>query len=92
LRNPHGFPPRKFVLKKDRKNWAIYCDSERYAGFGCDIIVWDESNTNRQSYTQIGTNYHDYYRTYANDVNFHNFFTNTWKFTVEEIEVFEIAN
>jgi hypothetical protein len=94
LRNPHGVPPRKFALKEEMMDDAIYCRSGWCAGFGydyngiCDISVYDNCNNNRNSYTQIGTRYEN--RTYANDTQFEKFFTGDVYFTVKEIEVFEI--
>jgi hypothetical protein len=48
-------------------------------------------NANRNSYTCIGTRWSDY-TTYANDTAVNDFFTGAEKFTVKEIEVFEIAD
>jgi actin-related protein len=39
LRNPHGVPPRKFALKKEKKEKAIVCSSTYCAGFGNDTYV-----------------------------------------------------
>jgi hypothetical protein len=96
LRNPHGVPPRKFALKAEKKEYAIYCKSTFCAAFGydswsgCDILVRDNCNTNRNSYTAVGTNWND--RVYANDTTFKDFLTGAGNFTVKEIEVFEIAD
>jgi hypothetical protein len=96
LRNPHGVPPRKFALKAEKKQYAICCSSAFCAGFGnnyngwCEIAVSDTCNANRGSYTQIGTLWRD--TTYANDTTFKYFLTGAEKFTVKEIEVFEITN
>jgi hypothetical protein len=92
LRNPHGVPPRKFALKADKKQYAIYCNSGYGPRFGwCgDILVYDNCNTNRDSYTRIGTHYGD--RTYANDTAFEYFLTGAEKFTVKEIEVFQVTD
>jgi hypothetical protein len=90
LRNPHGVPPRKFALRAEGKHYAIYCDSAYCAAFGGCIAVRDNCNANRDSWTQIGTNWSD--RMYANDTGFANFFTGAENFTVKEIEVFQIAD
>jgi hypothetical protein len=90
LRNPHGVPPRKFPLKAERKQDAIYCDSERGPRFGNCIYVSDNCNANRNSHTRIGNDWGD--RVYANDTAFKDFFTGAFNFTVKEIEVFEIAD
>jgi hypothetical protein len=92
LRNPHGVPPRRFALKKDKKWDAIYCCSARCAAFGWggDIYVDDNCNASIYNYTRIGTRWND--STYANDTAFETFFTGAEAFTVKEIEIFEIAN
>jgi hypothetical protein len=95
LRNPHDIPPRKFVLRAERKQHAIYCDSGHGPAFGrtdswSDICVYDNCNRNRDSYTHIGTRHGD--RMYANDTSFEYFFTGALNFIVNEIEVFEIAD
>jgi hypothetical protein len=96
LRNPHGVPPRKFALKKERKESAIYCYSRCCAGFGyynyygCEIRVSNNCN-NRNNYTHIGTRWGSN-TTYANDTQFGDFFTGAELFTVKEIEVFEIED
>jgi hypothetical protein len=92
LRNPHGVPPRKFALNEEKKAGAICCRDELCALFGewCEILVSDNCNTNRNSYTRIGTRYGN--KTYENDTQFEDLFTGAWNFTVKEIEVFEIEN
>jgi hypothetical protein len=93
LRNPHGAPPRQFALTAERKQEAINCGSAYCTVFGgensCDIVVKDNCNTNRSSYTKIGTNWTD--STYANDTAFKDFLTGMANFTVKEIEVVENA-
>jgi hypothetical protein len=41
LRNLYGVPPRKFALKAEKKQYAIYCTSVCCAalGYGCEIAV-----------------------------------------------------
>jgi hypothetical protein len=92
LTNPHGIPPRKFVLKAERKQYAMYWNSTRCAVLGsdCELLVSDNCNTNTESYTKIGTRWSN--TTYENDTTFEDFFTGAKKFTVKEIEVFEIAD
>jgi hypothetical protein len=90
LRNPHGIPPRKLALKNEYQERALRCDSRDCARFGWDILVCDNCNTNRESFTAIGTNWND--SDYANDVDVRDLFTGAFKFTVKEIEVFEITN
>jgi hypothetical protein len=90
LRNPHGVPPRKFALRAEKKEKAIYCWSAWGAVFGSDIAVADSCNANTHSFSHLGTRYGD--GTYANDTAFDYFFTRGERFTVKEIEVFEIAD
>jgi hypothetical protein len=91
LRNPHGVPPRKFALRAEERQKAIYCDATCCAvfGTGCDMYVYDNCSANRNSRTCTATHWGD--RVYANDTTFGDFLTGTEKFTVKEIEVFEIA-
>jgi hypothetical protein len=89
LRNLHGVPPRKFALRKEKKQDAIYCTSDCCAEFG----QWDNyvsGSFNQTSFTSIGTNWSN--RTYANDIPFRDFFTGAYKFTVKEIEVFKVTD
>jgi hypothetical protein len=92
LRNPHGVPPRKFALRAEKRERAILCNSAYCSIFGSngDIYVSNNCNANRGSYTHIGTRYSN--TTYANDTAFADFFTGALYFTVNEIEVFEIAD
>jgi hypothetical protein len=90
LKNPHGVLPRKFALMAEWKHYAIMCYSARGPVFGGCSYVDDNCNTNRDSYTHFGTNWSG--RAYANDTAFADFLTGADKFTVKEIEVFEIAD
>jgi hypothetical protein len=54
------------------------------------MTVSDSCNTNRNSDNQIGTRWSDC--TYANTTAFEDFLTGAERFTVKEIEVFEIAD
>jgi hypothetical protein len=104
LKNPYGVPPRKFALKAEKKQYAISCNSTYCAafGYGCEIAVKDNYNANRNSFTRIGTDWKNRVETqigsrwiesaYANDTAFEYFLTGAYKFTVKEIEVFEIAD
>jgi hypothetical protein len=91
LKNPHGVPPRKFALQNDMKEYAIICTYDYCALFGKGIGVSNNCNTNRDSYTKIGTRSRND-RTYANDTDFEYFFTGATNFTVKNIEVFEIED
>jgi hypothetical protein len=90
LRNPHGVPPRKFALMAEWKQGAIRCNSALGPAFGNGIFVFDNCNANRDSFTRFGTRWRN--RVYANDTAFEHFLTSAEKFTVKEIEVFEIAD
>jgi hypothetical protein len=98
LNNPHNFPARRFVLKAEKKDEAICCDSDWGPHFH-DIGVFDNCNTNShsrtytccantKSFTQFfGDNY-----TNDTGLNRKTFFTGSEYFRVKEIEVFEIGN
>jgi hypothetical protein len=87
LKNPHNIPARKFALKADKKDEAIYCWSLLGPDFR-DIGVSGNCNANTNSYT-----YH-FGRSYANDTGLdgNTFFTGATYFKVKEIEVFEITD
>jgi hypothetical protein len=91
LRNPHCVPPRKFALREDEKHRAINCYSVLGPVFPDGIVVDDNCNTNTDSFTRIGKRWRGDCA-YANDTNFKYFLTGGEKFTVKEIEVFEIAD
>jgi hypothetical protein len=44
LKNPHNFPARRFLLKAEKKDEVIYCDS-------------NYCNTNTRSFTSLGDSY-----------------------------------
>jgi hypothetical protein len=90
LRNPHGVPPQWFAPRAEKKQDAIICSSDCGRVFyGC-LFVYDNCNANRDSFTQIGTRYNG--RVYANGTDLEHCLTGADKFTVKEIEVFEIAD
>jgi hypothetical protein len=63
LKNQHSIPARKFVLKSEKKQYAIYCHSScgpRFGG-GCDICVSDNCAANTSSHTA------NFGHTYVND-------------------------
>jgi hypothetical protein len=87
LVNPHNFPARKFALKAERKNKAIFCNSDRGPQF-FDLYAWDNCNANTASSTScFGNNY-------TNDTGLKGkaFLTGSANFQVKEIEVFEITD
>jgi hypothetical protein len=87
LKNPHDFPARKFALRAEGKNSAIYVVSGMGPHFW-DIVVSDICNAGAFNYTS------NFGRTYANDTGIDKvrFFTGHGYFTVKEIEVFEIID
>jgi hypothetical protein len=89
LRNTGGVPPRKFVLKEGEKHRAIWFDSGWGPTFGEGCIsVPDNCNTNTISNTyRFGSTYDSMSGEIESD-----FLTGTGRFTVTEIEVFEIAD
>jgi hypothetical protein len=89
LRSPTGLPPKKFPLKPERQQNAIFCDSQIGPAFGggpADLCVANQSNVNANSFT------HGFGSVYENDtgLNGATFFTGNPYFTVKEIEVFHV--
>jgi hypothetical protein len=91
LKNPHNVPARRFALKAEKKNEAIYCDSENGPDFN-DITVKDNCNAGTDSYNSL------FGERYTNDTGLggeppeNTFFTGSEDYQVKEIEVFEITN
>jgi hypothetical protein len=89
LKNPHNTSARKFPLKLDQKQSAIFCgDSSEGPTFGDgDISVSNNCNSNTDSHTSFFNN------VYTNDTGLDSetFFTGSRNFTVRDIEVFEIT-
>jgi hypothetical protein len=86
LKNPHNVPARRFALKTENGDIAIFCGSGWGPRFG-DIHVHDNANANRDNYTKyFGTRY-------ANDTGLDGktFFTGSEHYQVKEIEMFEIT-
>jgi hypothetical protein len=84
LKNPHNFPARKFAGKAEKKDFAIICDSSYGPNF-CDICLHHNCNANARSWSSLGDSY-------ANDTRLVIVFTDSYRFTVQEIEVFEVAD
>jgi hypothetical protein len=85
LKNLYNVPARKFALKAEKKDEAIYC----YFGWGpwfSDIAVSDNCNATSGIWTEFG-------HIYTNDTgrDGKTFFAGSQKFQVKEIEVFEIT-
>jgi hypothetical protein len=89
LRNPHSATPRKFELRPQMQELAIYCDYSLGPCFGgCpwEIAVSGDCNGNSTSSTN------GFGAVYVNDTGMDGriVFTGSRDFTVKEIEVFEI--
>jgi hypothetical protein len=83
LKNPHNFPARVFALKDAI---ACYCSFDCGPHF-CDMGIFDYCNTSTQNWAgRFGFRY-------TNDTGLDGdtFFTGSARFTVNEIEVFEIT-
>jgi hypothetical protein len=87
LKNPHNFPAKKFALKAEGKDRAIFCSSTRAPSF-YDVVVCDNCSNTARSYTC------NFGRSYVNDTGWERaiFFTGGERFTVKEIEVFEMTD
>jgi hypothetical protein len=86
LKNPHNVSARRFALKAEKKDEAIYCISKFGPHFG-NIRVGGNCSTSLNSGTEhFGTRY-----TNDTGVNGGAFFTGSAFFQVKEIEVFEIG-
>jgi hypothetical protein len=86
LKNPHNVPPRRFMLKDEKKEKAIICCSDWDPHF-LDIRVSSNCNRNSYSGTLLGDSY-----TYDTGLDGDKFFTGSKEFQVKEIEVFEITD
>jgi hypothetical protein len=86
LKNPSNFPARRFALRAEKKNEAIYCYSDFGPSFGGDIAVFDNCNNTGSSIYLFGNSY-------TNDTGLDGstFFTGSLNFQVKEVEVFEIT-
>jgi hypothetical protein len=87
LKNPHGFPARRFAVIAEKKDGAVYCRSCCGPCFHC-FYVSDNCNANTSSYTTA------FGHAYTNDTDLDGttFFTGSMHFQVKEIEVFEITD
>jgi hypothetical protein len=88
VKNPHGIAPRKFELRPEQKRQAIYCGLVSGPGFGTpDIYISDNCGTSVSKTDGFG-------KSYVNDtgISGQNVFTGEGRFTVRELEVFEISD
>jgi hypothetical protein len=88
LKNPSNFPPSRFALQAECKQYAIYCHSDYGPGFGIgkgDIYVANNCNASNNNYTNLGG-------AFVNDtgIDGKQVFTGEYSFTVKELEVFTI--
>jgi hypothetical protein len=87
LTNPHKVPARRFTLKAEMKDKAIYCNSYWGPHFW-DIGVPDHCNANTDCCTfRFGYSY-----TNDTGLNGETFFAGPKDLQVKEIEVFEVAD
>jgi hypothetical protein len=87
LKNPHKFPPKKFALKAEDKDQAIYCVSSWGPSFW-DVAACDNCNAKAESFAyRFGECYTD-----DTGLNGETFLTGSKRLTAKEIEVFEIMD
>jgi hypothetical protein len=86
LKNRHNTPARRFALKAEKKQRAIYCDSRDGPYFG-GIHVCDNCNAHTDSWTSLG-----FVSTNDTGLDGKTVFTGSHNFKVREIEVFEITD
>jgi hypothetical protein len=86
LKNPHNVPARRFALKAEKRDEAIFCISNHGPHF-IDLVVSDNCNEKTSSSASIFGN------RYTNDTGLDGnmFFTGSAHFQVKEIEVFEFC-
>jgi hypothetical protein len=87
LTNPHNFPAKRFALKAEEKDKALYCAPGRGPAF-YDVRV----ATNKRPYNAGSTS--NFGSVFANDTGLDGktFFTGSKDFIANEIEVFEITD
>jgi hypothetical protein len=85
LKNQHNVEAKRFALKAEKKEEAIWCESG-WGPFFWDIVIYDNCNRSTNSFTALGT-------CYINDtgIDGSEFFPGSFYFKVKEIEVFEIG-
>jgi hypothetical protein len=88
LRNPRGVPPRKFALRVEKKQYAIWCESGYGPIFGDSCIQVSNNCNNTDSHTLHFGSTNDNVSG-GKEVDF---LTGAAYFRVKEIEVFEIAD
>jgi hypothetical protein len=88
LKNPHNIPARRFALRAEKKDAAIFCRSDGGPNF-CDIAVDNNCNASTASYAYFNGEADSYTNGTGRDGQ--TFFTGSEYFQVKEIEVFEIS-
>jgi hypothetical protein len=95
LKNPHNVPARRFALKAEQQNQAIYCHSEYGPNF-TDVGVSNKrsASTHKPSSRGGARCIESLGNSYTNDTELEGetFFTGSIRFEVQEIEVFEITS
>jgi hypothetical protein len=88
LANPHNIPARKFALKGEMKQYALFCASDRGPWFfGMGYLDSANPDANTRSYTDLDQAY-----TNGTGLVGKTVFTGSEHFRVKEIEVFEITD
>jgi hypothetical protein len=97
LKHPHHISARRFPLKAERRERALWCDSEIIVGFGNDLSLCNKCNGSTPTFTDFG---HVYWNdtgvkpgsasTRAPGLRWMMSSTIPYYFKVKEIEVFEI--
>jgi hypothetical protein len=91
LTNPHNIPAKRFALKADRKQFAIFCEptyGPTFGSYSADIVIHMNCHIEGSDASTGG-----FGTTYLNETRFTSgaVLTGSPKFTVKEIEVFEIV-
>jgi hypothetical protein len=89
LRNPHYIAARKFALRAEKQQRAIYCECERGPVFG-DYCLYVSGDSGETRFDPLYGYCDDC--AYANDTDVRDVFTRLGTFTEKEIEVFQIAD
>jgi hypothetical protein len=85
LKNPHNVSPRYFPLKPQKEQLAICCHYLNGPHFDADLVIADNCNRPFSHTSSFGASY-------TNDTNLagKTFLTGSEKFSVDDIEVFEM--
>jgi hypothetical protein len=86
INNPHNLPARVFIQKEEAKAIYDYASYGPTFGNGCDLHVYDNCRNTDSNYSNLGSVYDNDTQIAGNQV-----LTGAQYFTVQEIEVFELA-